>query len=255
MKRLYWLAGAAAFAGIATTGWFGWTQLKYRQDLQSLVDKTRDNLIYVEGGSFEAGNYMVEFRYEDGTLKTAWAEDTFQAVPPYPIELQSYYISAYETSFEDFNLYLTAQKYPKWKADEVNRYDIPNRSAKIVFEEAANYCQWLGDQAGVEMRLPTEAEWEFAARSRGQIVLWPTNDGNYKPGFNVSRAVGRDEFYSLDEDKPPIGVFPPNPLGLYNLADGAYEWVSGRLETDPQGSGIHKGGSDYSTAYSERIPG
>ena len=254
MKRLYWFAATAALAGIATTGWFGWTRLKYQQELQALVEKTRANLIYVEGGSFEAGNYMVEFLYEDGTLETAWAEDLNHPAA-YPVELQSYYISAYETSYGDFNLYLAAHGYPVLKAAKNSSYYLPDRAAEIVLEEAVDYCRWLGEQVGVEMRLPTEAEWEFAARSRGQIVLWPTDDGNYRPGENVYTSPDRDVIASQDEHDPPIGSYPPNPMGLYNLADGAYEWVSDRLPSDPSASGIWKGGSNHSTRYQERIPG
>ena len=78
MKRLYWFVGTAALAGIATIGWFGWMQFKYQQDLQALVEKTRANLIYVEGGSFEVGKRL---QRRVATF-TSHGLDLAQRIPP-----------------------------------------------------------------------------------------------------------------------------------------------------------------------------
>lgn len=103
------------------------------------------------------------------------------------------------------------------------------------------------------MRQPDEPEWEYAARSRGQLVPWPTNDGNFRPGENVTLAGDRDSSY--EEGNPTMGSVPSNPLGLYNLLDGVCEWVTGHPGSDPEGAGIGKGGSDFSSRLFEGVPG
>ena len=91
--------------------------------------------------------------------------------------------------------------------------------------------------------LPTEAQWEYAARSRGQEVQWSSNNGLYDPGKNTP-----NEKQILDN---PLGsfrpmksaVFPPNPLGLYDMTGSLYQWMKNSMysypgipQTDPQGS-------------------
>ena len=246
-----YLAGAAALAVIAAGAWFLLAQQKDRRALSELVKKTRDSLVFVEGGSFQKGNYRSSYRAADGTVEEGWADD-YTGRPRTDVTLDSFYISAFETSYADFNLYLAAQGYPVLKADAEYRRYLPDRAAEMSFEEAVKYCDWLGREAGLTMRLPSEAEWEYAARSRGQIPLWPTDDGNFERGRNLA-ASGFD--LSADEEDPPIGTFPPNPLGLYNLADGLYEWVGDSEAGDPEGAAIFKGGSNTSSVFYERIPG
>lgn len=68
------------------------------------------------------------------------------------------------------------------------------------------------------MDLPTEAQWEFAARNRGQYVQYPTSDGSIKNGINI-----------LHDDKTfvvPIGQFLPSPLGLFDMSGNATDWVN-----------------------------
>lgn len=222
-----------------------------RRVLAELVRKTRDSLVYVEGGSFSMGNYQTRFRTADGQSREDWVGLSATA-PSREVALDSFYISSFETSYADFNIFLSAQGLPRLKPQPDHHLNLPDRAASLSLEEATKYCAWLGQEAGLTMRLPTEAEWEYAARSRGQTPPWATDDGNLEPGRNVA-ANGRD--LPLPQRDPPIGALPPNPLGLYNLADGLYEWVSDRAADDPAGSGIFKGGSNFSDRFYERIPG
>ncbi len=225
----------------------------FQRAITDLVSKTRDNLIFVEGGTFEAGNYRVNFVGTSGQPDQGWAADS-TAPEPYSVELASYYISAYETVHSDFELHLTAQGRPSPQRHLELGYYHDGRGALMFMDEATHYCSWLGEQTGVPMRLPTEAEWEFAARSRGQPVIWATDDGGFRSGKNVYAAPDRDVIVHQDARYPAVGSFAPNPLGLYNLADGLYEWVSDRLPDDPDGAAIYKGGSNFSSLFYERIP-
>jgi formylglycine-generating enzyme required for sulfatase activity len=89
----------------------------------------------------------------------------------------------------------------------------------ITWDEAAAYCRWLSERTGKRFRLPTEAEWEYAARGGRDGELYPWGD---KPPWERD-ALGFDP-----ESGGParVGVNPPNDFGLYDMSEGVHEWCS-----------------------------
>ncbi|MGQ8330752.1 formylglycine-generating enzyme family protein [Klebsiella pneumoniae] len=87
--------------------------------------------------------------------------------------------------------------------------------AGVIWQQAKDYCQWLGIKSGKKIDLPTEAQWEFAARSRGQYLPFATNNGEFSPGKNVP---SQDELnkYTDGMGLPiyPVGKYPSNPALL-----------------------------------------
>jgi formylglycine-generating enzyme required for sulfatase activity len=118
------------------------------------------------------------------------------------------------------------------------RFDRPDLPVTMVrWEDAAAYCSWIGG------RLPTEAEWEFAARGRaGRIFPW---GDLYNPhllnhgALAVDHTDGRDGFVGL----APIGSFPDGatPTGLLDMAGNAAEWVADWYERDEDAYGYGRG--------------
>jgi formylglycine-generating enzyme required for sulfatase activity len=102
--------------------------------------------------------------------------------------------------------------------------------AGVDWYQARDYCLWLAEQSGRPFALPTEAQWEYAARSRGQMMPYATDDGLLRKGKNYSTREERRQ--ASPPNAPPytpypIGKkYPPNPLGIHQMGLNGFEWVS-----------------------------
>jgi len=103
----------------------------------------------------------------------------------------------------------------------------------VTFADAVAYCAWLSHRLGVAVRLPTEAEWERAARGGLAERGYPWGDdidpsrANFLPDQGLKRYRGTR----------PVGSYPPNAFGLYDMTGNVWEWVADwySAETDRAG--------------------
>ncbi len=96
--------------------------------------------------------------------------------------------------------------------------NLPMRD--VSWDEAQLYLKWLGTVSGKPYRLPTEAEWEYAARGGTTTRYWW---GQEMKGGNSS-CEGCGMPWS-EERPPPVGSFPANPFGLNDMNGSVWEWV------------------------------
>ncbi len=109
--------------------------------------------------------------------------------------------------------------------DESGRPPASHRAHPVVlvtFDDATAFCRWTGDQLGRPVRLPTEAEWEKAARGglEGQRYPWGDDIDPSRCNFLSDVSV------KAQKGTRPTGMFPPNAHGLYDVAGNVWEWVS-----------------------------
>jgi formylglycine-generating enzyme required for sulfatase activity len=89
----------------------------------------------------------------------------------------------------------------------------------VNWHDAAAYCAWLGGRTGREVRLPTEAEWERAARGHREGALYPWGDES--PAEKL--LIGCDPELG---GPAKVGINPPNDFGLYDMRENVHEWCS-----------------------------
>ena len=196
-----------------------------QQQLNDFLAQQKENMRFIEGGSFEMGDFGSKLDWTEGMPISSGGDN--KAL--HKVLLDSFSMNAYKATYGDFDIYSMATGQPK---EGMQEYTIelhqPNAAAGINWQTAQHYCQWLGQQLEVQMSLPTEAQWEYAARNRGQYVLFPTDNGEIDDGRNVWTSEQKRDMnskYNTSVTVPIIGLYPPNPLGLYDMTNQNYEWM------------------------------
>ena len=191
--------------------------------IQALIERTFHNMIFVEGGRFMMGDPGEELINKFGDQGFYFYLPCEDNRPAHKVTLDSYYLSKYEITFGEHDIFTAATGREPTAAIFMGRSQLEKswreaaRPAGVSWQGAYDYCQWLGEQTGLPFALPTEAQWEYAARSRGKLVPFATDTGYIDRGVNYPKAV----------DWPlPVGQFPPNPLGFHDMSGNAYEWVN-----------------------------
>ena len=93
----------------------------------------------------------------------------------------------------------------------------------VSWEDARDYCLWLGETTGAAYRLPSEAEWEYACRAGTKTAYW------WGETWDASEANGREDGPGRATE---AGRYPANPWGLYDVSGNVREWCADAWRDD-----------------------
>lgn len=181
-----------------------------REAIVSLLN----SMVYVEGGGFIMG---------------ATTENIVDAATPHPVRLSPFYISKFETTQIQWNAVM---------GNNPSNFIAPNHPVEnISWYDALDFVTRLSKLTNLKVSIPTEAQWEYAARggedSKGYIY----------PGSNDYNLVAVTTLEGLNAHTSPVGSLVANELGLYDMAGNVSEFCSDWHEmnyvnsenTDPTG--------------------
>ncbi|PRA47289.1 MULTISPECIES: SUMF1/EgtB/PvdO family nonheme iron enzyme [Pseudomonas] len=221
------------------------------QALMQYIDDLKIDLVFVEGGDFLMGDFGADY----GPENLPYDADK-DSKPLHKVRLDNYSIQKIKVTNQAYQFYLKFNGLKLRVVDAGNQKDwsdmnsAPRTPAHMDWFEAERYCGWLAVVSGLPFALPTEAQWEYAARSRGRFLMVSTDDGTYRVahervqgeyglrGLNISSTWNRrafaDEMNWATEGLTPLPVdyFQPNSLGLYSMSDNGLEWVSDWYDED-----------------------
>lgn len=170
----------------------------------------------IPGGSFEMGDHY--------RTHPVLRDKSNSDAPVHRVELDAFYIDIHEVTVGKYKKFLseTGYKQPDW--NDVTKYSSGDDYPMIFVDwhDASAYCEWAGK------RLPTEAEWEYAARggSVGKRYPWGNeithNDANYM-------GIGGEDKW---ESCAPVGSFKANSFGLYDVVGNVVEWCQDWYDGD-----------------------
>ena len=175
-------------------------------------------MIVIPAGGFEMGDIHGKGFYEEGPLHTVHIRNPFA-------------LGRYQVTFDEYDNYakLTGRELPKDEGWGRGRRPAIN----VSWNDAVEYAKWLSSQTAKRYRLPTEAEWEYAARSGGKAEMWA--------GTSKDQELG-DYAVFVKSQTEPVGSRKPNGLGLFDMSGNVWEWVEdcwhGNYDSAPEdGSG------------------
>jgi len=185
--------------------------------------------------------------------------------PVHQVAIEGFALGRYEVTVGQFECYVEATGHVtdaekqgdslcfdgKWYAAAGASWRNPGfaQSARhpvacVSWNDALAYLAWLSEQAGSVYRLPTEAEWEYAARA-GSDTAWywgddPSAAGEYA---NVADRTAREVHPNMDVHEctdghvhtAPVGSYAPNAFGLYDMVGNQWEWTGSRFSERYEG--------------------
>lgn len=203
-------------------------------------------MVFVKGGTFKMGSAQA---YRD-------------EMPQHQVTLSDYYIGKYEVTVAQYKQFcastgrkLPAKPTPAWYEEHDRAVPFEwvdeHPMVYVTYNDAINYCKWLSEKTGDTYTLPTEAQWEFAAK--GGIL---SRKYKYAGSNNLSEVGWHDE-NTQEKGLKPVGQLKPNELGIYDMSGNAWEWCldfygnyTAGSQKDPQGPKtgqfrVIRGGSWY----------
>ncbi|NER90180.1 MAG: formylglycine-generating enzyme family protein [Moorea sp. SIO3A2] len=185
----------------------------FTEDLGNGVDL---EMVYIPKGSFSMGSPETEKESFDNER------------PQHLVSIQPFFLGKYQVTQAQWRVVANLPKL-KWKLNpDPSIFKGKNRPVQEVsWYDAVEFCRRLSQYTGTEYRLPSEAEWEYACRARtttpfhyGETIT--SKLANYSGNLTYAEeAKGK-----YRGETTPVGRFPPNGFGLYDMHGNVWEWCA-----------------------------
>lgn len=175
--------------------------------------RTGMELVAVPGGSFRMGNI-----WEDGGRDER---------PVHLVQVAPFYLARHPVTQGQWQQVIGAN--PAAESGEVFVGD-DKPVVNVSWDQAQEFINRLNELSGEQFRLPSEAEWEYAARSGGREQKWA--------GTSEEKLLPDYAWYSANSESrlQPVGRKLPNDLGLYDLSGNVWEWCADTWHPDYEGA-------------------
>lgn len=197
----------------------------------------------IKGGCFEMGDIS-----GDGDANEKPTHETC---------VGDFYIGRYEITNAQFRKFRPEHNSGKYENLMLNEEKQP--VVNVSWEDAVAFAKWLSKKTGLVYRLPTEAEWEYAARAGSKTSrFWGNNPDDACSFANVADLMAKkrwprwtvhvcDDGYAVSA---PVGTFKPNNYGIYDMLGNVWEWCedvynSGAYSRLPKNNPVYEGSGEY----------
>jgi formylglycine-generating enzyme required for sulfatase activity len=145
--------------------------------------------------------------------------------PRHRVWVDPFHLATCQVTNREYEYFLRATASPPpplWDDPNFNRPEQP--VVAVSWFDAMKYCEWLSAATSRHYRLPTEAEWERAARGNSEGKLFPWGDASPEslPDYATRWKSGPE----------PVGRYTPNAFGLYDISENVHEWCTDWYHAD-----------------------
>jgi formylglycine-generating enzyme required for sulfatase activity len=140
-----------------------------------------------------------------------------------------FWLGETEVTNRQYRLFKPGHDSGDYEGHSLNGDDQP--VVEVNWHNAVAYAKWLSRKTGKRFRLPTEAEWEYAARAgTGTARYWGNGIG--RNNANCNGCGSRWD----NSQTAPVGSFSPNAFGLFDMLGNVYEWTCSQYKKSYDGS-------------------
>lgn len=211
--------------------------------------KLQDKFVFIEGADVTIGSNQIPCPEIPG------CETSLDETPPHKVNLKSYFLGKYEVTNQEYYDFILAEKYLAPSYWLKGKYPQNTENLPVInvsWDDVNNYCAWLSKRDGVNYRLPSEEEWEYAARGENSNFYPWGNNWDYNFSYISEQKVKKP----LAIDAAPNNTTDRSAYGIFAMAGNVREWTSSdfqpypnslyKMEKEDNGCKVIRGGSHYS---------